>query len=68
LIKPVQVAIDTDERLLHEILSPFPIPNRPVDEIQEALVIPVHQLSECPGLPVQKCLHDLAVRELPQGL
>src|SRR5205809_3427358 len=43
LIEPVEVAEHADEHLLHEVLSPFAVADRPVDEVEQAGLVAVDQ-------------------------
>jgi hypothetical protein len=50
----MQVPVNPDEHLLHEILRLFSITNRPIDEIQQSSLISFHQLLERSLLAAEK--------------
>src|SRR6267143_184484 len=64
LIEPVQVAEHPDEHFLHQVLGPLPVPDRPVDEIEQARLVAVDQGAERLGIAAEVALHHLAVVEL----
>src|SRR6266550_813916 len=45
-VKAMQVAIDTNENLLHQIFRLFPVPNCAVYEVQETRLVPRDQFRE----------------------
>src|SRR5687768_16118617 len=50
----MQVPVNPDEHLLHEVLRLLPITDRPVDEVQQSSLIPLDQLLERPLLAAEK--------------
>ena len=57
----MQVSVDADEDFLDEVLRLLPIADRAVDEIQEARLVPLHELLEGALLPAQKRRDDRSV-------
>src|SRR6266436_8147972 len=57
-VKAMQVAIDTNENLLHQIFRLFPVPNCAVYEIQETRLVPRNQLRERALLPTKEGSND----------
>src|SRR6266849_8125302 len=45
-VKAMQVAIDANENLLHQIFRLFPVPNRAVHEVQETRLVACDQFRE----------------------
>ena len=66
LVEPVEVSINTDERFLYQVLSPLPVSNGTVNEVEEPLVIPFHQFPKSPRSTVQELLNHLAVVQIPE--
>ncbi len=62
----MQVPVDADEGLLHEILGPLAVTDRAIDEVQEPVVVTLHELAEGALVTVQEGLHDLTVCEATQ--
>src|SRR5688572_24621978 len=60
----MKVSIDPYERLLHQILRPLPVTGSPVHEVDQASVVPFHELGKSPLLPGQESRYQLAVVEL----
>src|SRR5688572_10367827 len=50
----MQVPVNADEYLLHEVLRLLPITNRPKNEVQQSSLIPFDQLLERPLLAAEK--------------
>src|SRR5690606_22105796 len=57
-----------DERLLHQVLRPTPIPERAANEVQQTYVVPIHQLRERALAPGPAAGDDLAVVQLAHRL
>src|SRR5690606_24067721 len=68
LVEPVQVPVHPDERLLHQILRPVTVPDRPIDEVQQPDLVPPHQLAERPLLAREELRDQTAVVQFLQGL
>src|SRR5438128_107158 len=64
LVEAVQVPEHPDEHLLHQVLGPLPVPDGPVDEIEQPRLIAVDQGAERLGVATEVALHHLAVVEL----
>ncbi len=60
----MEVAIDANEHFLHQILGTLTVADRPVDEVQQAHLIPVYQRLKRPLLPLQE---ELDHRRVVQG-
>ena len=43
-VEPVEVPVDSNERLLNEILGTIPVADRPIDEVQKPQVVPIREL------------------------
>ena len=57
----MQVPVDTDEDLLHQVLRLLPIPDRAIDEVEQARLVALHQLLERTLLSPQKRCDDRCV-------
>jgi hypothetical protein len=68
LIESVQVPEDSNEDLLHQVLRPLAIPDRPIDEVQKPGLIPVDDRTEGLSITAQVTLHQLTVVELMERL
>src|SRR3989475_7888529 len=64
LVEAMQVPEHADEDLLHEVLGALPVPDGPVDEVQETGLIAIHQGTERLGVPPQVLEHEPPVVEL----
>jgi hypothetical protein len=53
---------------LHEILPTLPIADGTVDEVQEPLIVAAYQVAERARVPIEGCLYDLRIVEIPQLL
>ena len=60
----MQVPEHPDEHLLDEVLGALPVPDGPVDEVEEAGLIAVHQGTERLGVSPQVLEHEPPVVEL----
>src|SRR6266853_656245 len=68
LVEAMQVPEDTDEYLLHQVLRPLAIPDRPIDEVEKSGLIPVDHCTECLWVTSQVTVHQLTVVELMERL
>ncbi len=62
----MQVTVDPDERFLHQVLRPIPVPDRPVYEIEQPGLVAPHQLREREAIALQKTRHQLVIRKFGQ--
>src|SRR5207248_3348880 len=66
LVEPVQMPEHPDEHLLHQVFRPFPVPDGPIDEIEQASLIAVDQGAERLRVARQVLEHQPSVVELVQ--
>src|SRR2546426_11367118 len=64
LVEPVQVPEHPDEHFLHQVLGPLPVPDRAVDEVEQARLVAVDQGAERLRVASEVALRHLAVVEI----
>ncbi len=62
----MEMAVDPNERLLHQVLRTIPVTDRPIDEVQQPRLIAPHQLRKRQAVPLQKPGNQLVIRQISQ--
>jgi len=62
-VEPREMAMHPDEGLLHEILSPLPVSDGPVDEVQQPGPVPMKDHIEGAALTLDVFVHQGAIIE-----
>jgi hypothetical protein len=52
-IEAIEVTVHPEEGFLHQVLGPLPVPDHPVDEVEQPDLIAVNQNLERPRISVQ---------------
>src|SRR3970040_1167020 len=59
----MEVAVHSDEHLLHQLFRPFAVADGAIHEVQEPRLIALHQLLKCALFSCEKCTYDLPIGE-----
>src|SRR3989441_8360258 len=68
LVEAVEMTEHADKDLLHEVLRPLPVSNGPIDEVEQAGLVAVHQGAEGLGVAREVLKHQPAIVQLVQRL